>query len=373
MNLRATVPFLFAGALCAQTPAKPQMVEEVFKNVRSLKGISVNEFMSTMGFFSASLGKNCTYCHVDESGGSWERYADDIPSKVTARRMIAMVAGINKTYFAGRRVLTCYSCHRGGQRPLVTPSLAEMYSAPAVPEPDQLAPGNPDAPMPEQILDKYIQALGGPQKLAAVTSFTAKGTVQPYASPVKDAMELFAKAPAQRRMIIHTAEGDSTATFDGRNGWMAAPAVDRPVTLTALAGGELDHAHLEAALAFPGQLKTVLKQLRTGLPAQIDDKPMDLIQGTLDGRYPVNLYFDPETGLLARVVSYADSAVGLAPTQIDYADYREAGGVKMPFRWTVTWLDGRSIITLSEVQANTEIDASRFARPTPPVTKTPEK
>ena len=182
-------------------------------------------------------------------------------------------------------------------------------------------------------------------------------------------MELFGKAPGQRSMIIHTAEGDSTSTFDGRNGWMAAPAVDRPVTLTALAGGELDHAHLEAALAFPAQLKTALKQWRSGLPAQIDDNPMNLIQGTLDGRYPVNFYFDPETGLLTRVVSYADSAVGLAPTQIDYADYREVAGVKMPFRWTVTWLDGRSIITLSEVQANAAIDAARFARPTPPKEK----
>ena len=62
-----------------------------------------------------------------------------------------------------------------------------------------------------------------------------------------------------------------------------------------------------------------------------------------------------------RSVRYADSPVGLSPTQVDYADYREVAGVKMPFRWTVAWLDGRSIFTLSYVQANAAIDAAKSA------------
>ena len=91
-----------------------------------------------------------------------------------------------------------------------------------------------------------------------------------------------------------------------------------------------------------------------------------MLQGTSDGRYPVNLYFDPESGLLLRSVRYADSPVGLSPTQVDYADYREVAGVKMPFRWTVTWLDGRSTITLSDVQANAAIDTAKFRQPSIP-------
>ena len=58
------------------TAANPP-AEAVFKNVQILKGIPVDEFMATMGFFSASTGLNCTDCHIDESGGSWDRYADD--------------------------------------------------------------------------------------------------------------------------------------------------------------------------------------------------------------------------------------------------------------------------------------------------------
>jgi hypothetical protein len=80
----------------------------------------------------------------------------------------------------------------------------------------------------------------------------------------------------------------------------------------------------------------------------------------------VNLYFDTQSGLLVRQVRYADSPVGLNPTQVDYADYREVAGVKMPFKWTVSWLDGRSTIELSEVQPNAPIDAAKFARPAAP-------
>jgi photosynthetic reaction center cytochrome c subunit len=347
----------------ASPQPKPVMVEDIFKDVRVLRAISVNEFMATMGFFSASLGTSCTHCHVDESGGNWARYADDTANKKMARGMIAMVSAINKSYFGGRRVLTCYSCHRGGERPLVTPSLAELYSTPPTPEPDQLLPGGQNTKSADQILDRYLQALGGEQKLSALMSFVAKGVFQSYGNPQKSPVEVFFRAPNQRAMIVHNAEGDSTSTFDGRAGWIAAPATDRPVTLTALSGDDLDGARLDAELSSPARIKQALRQWRVGSSDSIDDREVDVLQGTSDGRYPVNLYFDSQTGLLARLVRYADSPVGLSPTQIDYADYHEIAGIKMPFRWTVTWLDGRSIIQLSDVRPNVPIDAATFARP----------
>ena len=87
----------------ARPDTKPLMSEQAFKNIQALKGIPVNEFMATMGFISASLGETCTDCHIGESGGSWERYADDTPRKRTARRMIAMVAAINRRRTVGPR------------------------------------------------------------------------------------------------------------------------------------------------------------------------------------------------------------------------------------------------------------------------------
>ena len=67
-----------------------------------------------------------------------------------------------------------------------------------------------------------------------------------------------------------------------------------------------------------------------------------------------------------RQIRYTDSPVGLNPTQVDYADYRDVSGVKMPFRWTVTWLDGRSTFELSEVKPNAPIDAAKFGKPAAP-------
>jgi outer membrane lipoprotein-sorting protein len=83
----------------------------------------------------------------------------------------------------------------------------------------------------------------------------------------------------------------------------------------------------------------------------------------------VKLYFDAESGLLARQVRYADTPVGMVPTQVDYSDYREVAGVKMPFHVIVTWTDGQSIIQLNEVQPNVAIDAAKFAQPAPAVVK----
>src|SRR5713101_2964721 len=109
---------------------KPLVVEDVFKNVQVLKGIPVNQFMDTMGFFAAALGLNCTGCHVNESLQDWQKFAEDVPRKRTARGMNRMVEAINKAQFGGRRAITCWSCHRGAQAPQLIPSLMEQYNIP---------------------------------------------------------------------------------------------------------------------------------------------------------------------------------------------------------------------------------------------------
>src|SRR6266705_1455997 len=175
------VLMLAVSTLCNLLPAhgqggaqeKPLMAEDGFKNVQVLKGIPVNQFMETMGFFSAALGYNCTNCHGDEVLGNWEKYADDIPVKRTARRMVQVVNTINKELFGGREAVTCYTCHRGSPSPKVVPSLLEQYSEPPADDPDEveISPRASTTPTPDDVFNRYIQALGGAQRLAAVTSF----------------------------------------------------------------------------------------------------------------------------------------------------------------------------------------------------------
>jgi photosynthetic reaction center cytochrome c subunit len=353
-----------------QTPPpikKELMAEDVYKNIQVLRGIPENQFLATMGFFSASIGESCEFCHDDES--SWAGYAKDNEHKQTARKMVLMMNAINQSYFGGSRKLTCYSCHRGTDFPKVTPNLAEQYSAPTVDEPDVITEQASGEPSADQILDKYIQALGGAQRVAAVTSFVGKGTYQGYAELEKSPIEIEAKAPGQRATIIHTSNGDWTTTYDGRTGWVAEPG--RPVPLLELTGQFLEAVKVDADLAFPARIKQSFTQWRVGYPTMINDHEVEVLQGSSGGNFLVKLYFDKESGLLVRQVRYTNSPVGLNPTQIDYMDYRDVSGVKMPFRWMTTWTDGKASTELGEIKVNTPIADAQFAKPAPAVSAKP--
>lgn len=348
---------------------KQPLAEDVFKNVQVLKGIPVSEFMATMGFFSASLGLNCVYCHVAESLQDWQKFAEDVPRKRMARTMVQMVNTINKNNFGGRRVITCYSCHHGNERPKDIPSLAIQYGTPEEdPNEIEIPPQAVSGPSADQILDQFVAALGGSSRLSALTSLIAKGTYEGYDTyHEKVPFELYAQAPAQLTTVIHTQNGDSTTVFDGIGGWVASPG--NPVPLLPLVpGAEVDVAHLDAQLWFPAQIKQALSQWRSGFPiTTIGDSDVQVIQGIGAGKTRVKLFFDQKTGLLTRQLRYSSTAVGTNPIQIDYADYRDVNGVKRPFRWIVTWTNGQSTYQVNEFQAGIAIDAGRFRKPAPAV------
>ena len=372
-SVRASVGVVFSAfvwltaVLSAGGQAPPErqpLAEEVFKNIRVLRGLPVDEFMGTMGVFSAALGMSCEDCH-SASDTTWENYAlDTSPRKVTARRMVQMMASINQTSFGGRQVVTCYTCHRGSGRPRVTPSLTALYGASMLEDQDDIVRAAKTGPTADQILDKYIQSIGGAQRVAGMTSIAAKGTSTGYGPEGTRPIEIVARAPGQRATIIHTLDGDNTTVYDGQSGWISAP--HKPVAVLGLTGSELDGLRLEAELSFPARIKETLGQWRAGLPTEIDDKAVLVVQGSRPNGTLATFYFDSETGLLTRLVRYANSKVGRLPTQIDYSEYRDVAGIKMPFRIKVTWLDGLESIELTDVQLNVPVDAARFGKPAPP-------
>ncbi len=350
----------------AQAPAdRPPMAEEVFKNIQSLKGIPVDQFMGTMGFFSSSLGLNCTDCHSYDSGGDWAKYADDTPLKRTARRMIAMMKQINDTNFGGRQMVTCNTCHRGVTNPNVMPSIDLLYGMPPPDEPGDPITQAQGQPTAESIIDKYIAAVGGAQKAAALTSFTGTGTYRGYDDSEETPLEIAVNANGQYYTAAHPASGPHITTFDGRAAWYAAPPTDRPFPIIALTGQEMDGIKLQAQLFFPAQIKGALRNWRAGFGTEINDRRVNVIQGNLGTMGMATLCFDAETGLLVRLLRYGPSPVGRIVTRVDYSDYRDVGntGVKMPFKWTMSWLDGRNVYSLTSVQPNARIEATRFAKP----------
>jgi photosynthetic reaction center cytochrome c subunit len=350
----------------APTAAQSQMAaEQVFKNVTVLRGIPVDEFMGTMGVFSAALGFSCEDCHT-ASSNDWANYAKDTsPRKQMARQMVIMMQGINKQYFGGRQVVTCFSCHRGGNRPKVTASLDILYGTPPPDELDVLVPpAEPGGPTAVQILDKYLEAAGGAQRVGAIKNFVAKGMYSGYGPEgTPRPVEIYAQAPNRKTArVVDPQAGDNITVFNGTAGWQSAPF--KPIDVLEFHGAELDSLRADAELMFPGNIKSLLTGMRTSNDF-LNDRTQLVVQGN-KGAAIVTLYFDEETGLLTRAVRSTPSPVGRLPVRVDYSDYKDVNGVKLPFKWTMTWLDGRSNFEIEEYQTNVAIDPARFNRPAPP-------
>jgi photosynthetic reaction center cytochrome c subunit len=360
--------FTFVDPAAAQGPATSgKKAGEYFKNVTTstLKELSVDDFLASMGVISAALGFDCADCHPKAGTDQADFVIDTTPEKRTARRMIEMVATINRTNFAGVQRVTCWTCHHGRDIPTTTIALDNLYATPPREDEDVVPPGA-GQPSADQILDSYIMAVGGAQRLAGLTSFVATGTSIGYGEFGGDGdFTIYAKAPNQRTTLItfkdHPDRGDSVWAFDGRTGWIRTPR--GLLADYELIGGELDGARLEAQMAFPGQIKQALNNWRVGLRRTIGNKDYLVIQGSGPRGLLATLYFDPQSFLLARMVRYAPSPVGRVPIQIDYSDYRDVGGIKFPFEYKFSWLDGRYTAKIKEVKTNVAIDSARFGRP----------
>ena len=360
-TISAALAFASLVTAAAQAQA-PQMSDSVFKNVQVLKGIPADEFMDAMGMFSSSLGYDCVSCHSADIYKSRDAFAISTPTIQRARGMIGMVTAINRNYFAGEPRVSCFTCHHGSDRPEFVPNLALQYGELVFdPNAIQIAPDRQSTV--DQVFDKYFQALGGRQRLASMTSFSAKGTYEGSNTGAGSLfpLEIFVKAPGQRAQIIHGPDGDGFKTYDGKSAWAAERW--RPLPLMALTGGNLDGAKLEALAWFPTGLRQAFAEWQSS-NTRIDDRIIQILQGSNPGVPPVNFYFDA-SGLLVRIVRWNRTAVGTVPTQIDYSDYRDVSGVKVPFRTVVRWTDGTDTFVLNEVTANVSIDASRFGTPPP--------
>jgi photosynthetic reaction center cytochrome c subunit len=350
----------------AGTPAKGQTAGEVFKNVTTspLKGLTVDDFMGSMGVMAAALGFDCADCHAGAGTDKvvWEA---DTNRKKMARRMTEMVAVINKTNFGGVPLVSCWTCHHGKDVPATTIALDNLYGPPND-EKDDIIAKDDTQPAATAILDKYIEALGGAQKLASLKSFVATGTQGGYVQ-VKGGgqFEIFAKAPDSRTVRVTYKDapdrGNQTRSFNGTSGWVTTPRA--LLGEYEVSGTELDGLHFDAELAFPGQIKQVLTDLRVGFPDTIDGHDVQVVQGHGPRNLLITLYFDKQSGLLVREIRYGRTPIGRVPSQVDYSDYRAVDGIKFPFQYKFSWLDGRDNYQLTDVKINVPIEATRFGKP----------
>jgi hypothetical protein len=316
-----------------------------------------------MGLIADNLGLDCADCHPG-AGSDKVDWVIDTPQKKTARKMIEMVGTINKTNFAGVQMVTCWTCHHGRDIPASTVALDSVYSNPNSERDDIVKPQAGQSAT--AILDKYITAMGGAQRLAAITSYVATGKSVGYEGLGGDGeFTIYAKSPNQKTTRInfkdHPERGDSTWAFDGKIGWIKTPR--GLLGEYEVSGTGLDGTRFDAQMGFPGQIKTLFTNWRVGPMESLGDRDFNIVQGGTARGLLVTLYFDTQTNLLSRMIIYTSSPIGRAPTQVDFSDYRDVGGVKFAFDRNFLWLDGRWEAKLTGVRTNVAIDAKMFGKP----------
>ncbi len=348
------------GQTASTSPVKARTAAEAYQNVQVLKDIPADQLVPAMQFITYSLGVECSYCHVE---GALEK--DDKKPKQTARKMMQMMAGINRDNFESKQIVTCNSCHRGSPRPISIPMIAD---APLIPvsesaRGDEASVAN--APPAEQIIEKYVDALGGAAALAKISTRQVKGTINVSGRNLP--IEILTKVGAKQLTVIHLPNGDSVTAYDGTSGWTAAP--NRPVR--DVPSVEVASARPEVDLQLPLDMKQLFSEIKPLAPETIGNRETYVVAGMNSGELGAKFYFDKDSGFLVRILRYTKSPLGRSPTQIDYADYRPQDGLKVPFQQTIARPNSRLTIQIEEAKFNVPVDEAKFARPGMPPAGTP--
>jgi len=335
----------------ASTPL-PKNAEQAFKNIQALKGIPADQLIPAMQFISASLGVQCDFCHVEKAFDK-----DDKEPKKTARKMIRMMSAINQENFKGEKEVTCYSCHRGANKPFAVPAIGDE-PATATRESKPNSEANADKPpAPDAVLERYLHAVSTSASAPKFSTSLEKGimTVGAAQFPV----EVLTKGPEYRVTTVRFPGGDNITAYNTHVGWMTSPGRGTHEMSTA----ELDAARLDADPQFSVDPKRIFTKFEARPSEKIDGHPVYVLAGLREKYPPVELFFDQDSGLLLRMKRYIDTPLGLNPAQVDYGDYRDENGMKVPFRWTIARPGSSFTIQIEHMERNLSVDDAKFEEP----------
>ena len=222
------------------------------------------------------------------------------------------------------------------------------------------AQGAAVTPTADQVLDHYVQAIGGRAAWMKLTSRVSKGTIEiPAMENLTGTVEIHEKAPNSMLAVINLGGGVFEQGFDGATAWSNNPRDG----LRVLTGGELEDAKREANFYHPLELqKNYTKLTVTGIE-RVNEHDSYVVVAVREKGAPDKMYFDVQSGLLVRSVNQRYTPDGLTEFQADVEDYTATDGVKLPF--TVRQSGGGSafVIHFTEVQHNLQLTDAQFAKP----------
>ena len=344
--------------LCTHAQEQPALktAAQQYKNIQALKDIPADQIIPTMQFIEGALGVDCEFCHVEHAMDK-----DDKKEKLTARKMIEMELAINKANFKNEIEVTCYTCHRGSPHPVGVPILT--VNAAKMPEREHHEISAQESlPSADQILDKYLAAVGGADALHKIKTRVQKGIVDAMGQQYP--IEIYSEAPEKRLSISHPSFGESVTAFNGQAGWLTTPRGVHPMN-----SSERQSARIDAQIYFPARIRELYQEFKVRPGETIDGHATFVVTAKGTATPPLRLFFDQQTGLLLRLIRYTETPLGRNPLEVDYADYRDTGGLKIPYQWTLTRTNGSFTIRISTVQENVPIDEKLFVMP--PIPETP--
>lgn len=327
--------------------------EQKYKNIQILKGLPASQLPALMHLFNASLGVRCDHCHVRNDKNEMEWDKDDKQDKKVARKMIQMTLDINKASFSGKTEVTCYTCHQGQAHPPAIPPLPSAIIAPSAPPAPMTT-----MPAPDQILAKYVQAVGGNEAIARVKTRQMKGQYLPQRGG-QVAVEIL-QSGDQFTTMVTTPQGTIQRVWTGTTGWIASVQ-----GLQELDAEELTAVRDMAEAFAPLKLKAPFPRMTYGGKGKINEREVVVLRGALPDKRRIRLSFDAETGLLLRKEIFNNTIVGPDPVQFDFDDYRDVDGLKLPFSVRISYTEPGFSGTrkFAEIKQNITIDEAKFARP----------
>ncbi len=338
----------------AQTGQADKPVEQTRKNIQVLKGLPESQLFLVMNFVGDALGVHCDYCHVKNGKNpttgvdNWVWESDEKPQKIVGREMIKLVLDLNKTRFGGKQTITCYSCHRG--------SLSVARVVPLPPRDFTVTSENHAAlPTAEQIFNKYTAAVGGKDSGAKFKTMIFKGTYE-RSQGRSEPFEVTLKAPDKYLLTLIQPQGVIRQGLNGTVGWVNSNNASR-----TLSAGELPQLKRAAALydvvkiTEPSQM-TVLGTEKVG------DRTAYEVAVRIDANTIKRLFFDAQTGLLLREISTTETLFAPLPEQVNYEDYKDVDGVKLPFTIRTSGVAAFNTTTrkISEIRRNVTVDDAIF-------------
>jgi len=224
------------------------------------------------------------------------------------------------------------------------------------------SPGGAQEKLPtvQQVLDKYVAALGGKAAIQKTKSRITTGTFEIPEDGTRGTVTFYAKAPNKRRYTIDVPGfGQIDQCFDGTTGWASNPQMG----VRDLSAAELAQERISADFYSPLNIATAFTGLAVRGRERMGEQETIVLEGKESTGGPRVMYFDAATGLLIRVTVVRESEGSPVTVENYLEDYREVDGVKVAHRLIQVQPQFRIVTQVTEVKNNAPVDDAVFARP----------